>query len=125
MIAKVLVIEDDREIVESIFLSFQIYWPEATIVSTRKGVMGAKLAQSDPTDVIILDLGLPDISGFDVLKRIRKHSSSIPVIILTVRVNEQDVVEALSEKATDYVAKPFRQMELLKRVKKYALIQSE
>ena len=62
------------------------------------------------------------ISAASMYKKIRKHSSTIPVIILTVRVNEQDVVEALSEKATDYIAKPFRQMELLKRVKKHATV---
>jgi DNA-binding response OmpR family regulator len=114
LIAKVLVIEDDREIVESIFLSFQIYWPEATIVSTRKGVMGARLAQSDPPDVIILDLGLPDISGFEVLEQGRLFSS-VPILILTVRAQEEDVIKALEGQANDYLLKPFHQKELLAR----------
>jgi two-component system KDP operon response regulator KdpE len=116
LIAKVLVIEDDREIVESIFLSFQIYWPEATIVSTRKGVMGARLVQSDPPDVIILDLGLPDISGFEVLEQIRLFSS-VPILILTVRAQEEDIIKALEGQANDYMLKPFRQKELLARVR--------
>ena len=114
---KILIVEDDNEIVESISLAFQFYWPEAQLLSTHLGREGVKLVKKEAPDaIILLDLGLPDISGLDVLKKIRRFSS-IPVIILTVRTYESDVVNTLKEKANDYMAKPFKQLELLKRLK--------
>ena len=63
---KVLIIEDDREIVNSISLAFQFYMPEAQVTSTHLGKEGVKLVKKETPDVVVLDLGLPDISGFDV-----------------------------------------------------------
>lgn len=112
---KVLVIEDDKDIVEAISLAFQIRWPEAKLVSTHLGEKGIELVETESPDIVILDLGLPDISGFEVLKRIRLFSS-IPIIILTVRSEEADIVKGLEWGADDYIVKPFRQLELLSRV---------
>ena len=70
------------------------------------------MAESENPDIIILDLGLIDIDGFEVLKQIRLFSS-VPVLILTVRADEADIVKGLEWGADDYVVKPFRQMELL------------
>ena len=113
---KVLIIEDDREIVEVISLAFQIRWPEVKLVSTHLGEKGMGLVESENPDVVILDLGLPDISGYDVLKEIRAFSD-VPVLILTVRGEETDVVKGLEWGADDYMVKPFRQMELLSRIR--------
>ncbi len=113
---KVLVIEDDKEIVDAISLAFQIRWPEARVVSTRLGQKGVELVESEAPDIVILDLGLPDINGFEVLRQIRRFSS-VPTIILTVRSDESDVVKGLEWGADDYITKPFRQLELLARVK--------
>ena len=113
---KVLLIEDDREIVDAISLAFQIRWPEAEVVSTRLGEKGVELVESAAPDIVILDLGLPDISGFEVLRQTRLFSS-VPTIILTVRSEEADVVKGLEWGADDYILKPFRQLELLARVK--------
>ncbi len=113
---KVLIIEDDREIVEAISLAFQIRWPEAKVVSTHLGEKGVELVESEAPDIVILDLGLPDISGFEVLDQIRRFSN-VPTIILTVRSEEADVVRGLECGADDYITKPFRQLELLARVK--------
>jgi len=66
-------------------------------------------------DIVILDLGLPDISGFDVLKQIRAFSD-IPILILTARGEENAIVMGLERGADDYVVKPFRQLELLSRI---------
>ena len=115
MQTKVLIIEDDREIVESVSLCFKIHWPEATVIAAYRGIKGIERVQSEAPDVVILDLGLPDLNGFEVLKQIRLFSS-VPVIILTVRAQEEDVVRALEAEANDYVVKPFRQKELLARV---------
>ncbi len=113
---KVLIIEDDREIVEIISLAFQIRWPEAKLASTHLGERGIELVESENPDVVILDLGLVDISGFEVLKRIRLFSA-VPILILTVRSDETDIIKGLEWGADDYVVKPFRQLELLSRVK--------
>ncbi len=113
---KVLVIENDRGIVEAISLAFQIRWPEARLISTNLGEEGIELVETEKPDVVILDLGLDDISGFDVLKQVRLFSS-VPILILTVRTDETDIVKGLEWGADDYVVKPFRQLELLSRIK--------
>jgi DNA-binding response OmpR family regulator len=113
---KVLVIEDDKEIVDAISLAFQIRWPEAKVISTRLGQKGVELVESESPDIVILDLGLPDITGFEALQQIRRFSA-VPTIILTVRAEEADVVKGLEWGADDYITKPFRQLELLARVK--------
>jgi len=113
---KVLVIEDDQAIVEAISLVFQLSWPEVKLVSTHLGERGIELVESENPDVVILDLGLPDISGFEVLKQIRLFST-VPILILTVRSDEADIVKGLEWGADDYVVKPFRQLELLSRIK--------
>ena len=113
---KVLIIEDDHEIVEVISLAFQIRWPEVELVSTHLGEKGVELVESENPDIVILDLGLPDISGYDVLKGIRAFST-VPILILTVRGEEVDVVRGLEWGADDYMVKPFRQMELLSRIR--------
>lgn len=113
---KLLVIEDDEEIVEAVSLAFQIRWPEAKVVSTRYGKKGVDLVESEQPDVIILDLGLPDTNGFDVLREIRRFSD-IPIIIVTVRAEEADIIKGLEWGADDYIIKPFRQLELIARIK--------
>jgi len=113
---KVLIIEDDREIVEIITLAFEIRWPGVTLVNTHLGNKGVELVESEKPDVIILDLGLPDTNGFDVLKEVRTFSDT-PIMILTVRGEESDVVKGLEWGADDYMVKPFRQLELLSRIK--------
>jgi two-component system KDP operon response regulator KdpE len=113
---KVLIIEDDKEIVDAISLAFQIRWPEVKVASTRLGKRGVELVESEAPDIVILDLGLPDINGFEVLRQIRLFSS-VPIIILTVRAEEADIVKGLEWGADDYIVKPFRQLELLARVR--------
>jgi len=113
---KALIIEDDPEIVESVSLALQLGWPEAQLVSTHLGKKGMELAESEDPSIIILDLGLPDISGFEVLKQIRLFSA-VPIVILTVKTEEPDIVKGLEWGADDYIAKPCGQLELLARVK--------
>jgi len=90
-------------------------WPEAKVISTALGEQGIDLAGRASPSVIILDLGLPDISGFEVLKRIRLFSD-IPILILTVSSDEPSIVKGLEWGADDYVVKPFKQLELLSRI---------
>jgi two-component system KDP operon response regulator KdpE len=113
---KLLIIEDDEGIVEAISLAFQIRWPEAHIISTHSGRKGIELVEEEMPDVIILDLGLPDMSGFDVLKKLRQFSK-VPILIVTAYGEEADVIKGLEWGADDYITKPFRQLELLARIK--------
>jgi two-component system response regulator VicR len=113
---KILIIEDDKEIVEVISLAFEIRWPEIEVVSTHLGKKGTELVETESPDLVILDLGLPDTSGFDVLKEIRAFSK-VPILILTVRGEEADIVRGLEWGADDYMTKPFRQLELLSRIR--------
>jgi two-component system KDP operon response regulator KdpE len=113
---KVLIIEDDYKIIEAVSLAFEVGWPDASVCYTRQGEEGIDLVEQEQPDVILLDLGLPDISGFEVIKRVRLFSM-IPIIILSVMADEQSVVKALQWGADDYVVKPFRQLELLARVR--------
>jgi two-component system KDP operon response regulator KdpE len=112
---KILIIEDSPVIVETISLALEIRWPDVKISVTSTGEQGIEMTETESPDVIILDLGLPDISGFDVLKRIRLFSN-IPIIILTARQDETDIVKGLEWGADDYMTKPFKQLELLARV---------
>ncbi len=113
---KILVVEDDQNIVESISIVLDMRWPEAKLIATSLGEKGIELVESENPDIVILDLGLPDISGFEVLKSIRLFSN-VPVVILTVRGEEADVTKGLEWGADDYVVKPFRQAEFLSRIR--------
>src|SRR4030042_172758 len=112
---KVLIIEDNAEVVEAVSLCLQIRWPDADISYSYGGLTGVQMVESQTYDIVILDINLPGINGFEVLKRIRSFSS-VPVIILTVRGWEEDQVEGLELGADDYIVKPFRPRELVSRV---------
>jgi two-component system, OmpR family, response regulator VicR len=118
MSTKILVIEDNREVVETVLLLFNCNWPEAQVIYSYLGKPGIELVKTENPDAVILDLGLPDISGFEVMRQIRLFSS-VPIIVLTARSAEDDIVKALEEEATDYVTKPFRHRELLARVQSH------
>jgi len=113
---KILIIEDDDVIIDTIRLTVSVGWESAQIISTRLGEEGIRLVELQSPDVVILDLGLPDINGFEVLKAI-KLFSLVPVVVLTVQTDENSVVKAIELGADDYISKPFRQLELLARVK--------
>ena len=113
---KVLIVEDDEEIKEIISLALEINWPEIRLISTHLGKQGVELVSDNNPDLVILDLGLPDTSGFDVLRDIRAFSN-VPILILTARGDEADIVRGLEAGADDYMTKPFRQVELLSRMR--------
>ena len=113
---KVLVIEDDHGVVESLTICFELMWDGATVISATGGEKGIELARADSPDIIILDLGLPDMGGFVVLRHIRNFSD-VPIIILTARNEETDKVKGLELGADDYITKPFTPADFLARVK--------
>lgn len=114
---KVLVIEDDEKIIKTIEFAFEVELPGVKIITAEWGQEGIDLTESESPDVVILDLGLPDINGLDVIKNIRRFSK-IPILVLTVNSDESSVVLALKLGANDYVTKPFRQLELMARIQR-------
>lgn len=113
---KVAVVEDDKSIIDIVKLAFEFRWPDVKILSSFSGKEGIDLVRKESPDVVILDINLPDINGFNVLRSIREFSS-VPVIILTVRSDDEDVFRGLESGADDYITKPFNYMTLLARVK--------
>jgi len=112
--SNILVIDDEVQIRRLLKLNLQSN--NYNIIEAENGAMGLELAASHHPDVIILDLGLPDKDGLDVLKDLRQWSN-IPVIILSVRNSENDIVTALDSGANDYLTKPFNTNELLARIR--------
>jgi DNA-binding response OmpR family regulator len=113
---KVLIIEDDSSIVDFMQTAFQIGWPEMRVETAGDGAAGLAAAGKIDPDIILLDLGLPDMNGFDVLKSIRLFSKA-PIIIVTVSGEENYVVRGLALGANDYMIKPIRPLELIARMK--------
>jgi DNA-binding response OmpR family regulator len=112
----VLVIDDEPDIVEIVRLTFSLRWPEAEVLYAATGEAGLEAVAADSPDVVILDIGLPDLEGFEVCQRIRRFSD-VPVIMLTARHEELDKVRGLELGADDYITKPFSHIELMARVR--------
>lgn len=112
---KILVVEDSLEIIDAVSNTIELRWPEAGFISTTMGETGIEMARREQPDVVILDLGLPDITGFQVLHEIRSFSD-VPLILLSVRGDEIDKIKGLEMGADDYIVKPFSPGELLARI---------
>jgi two-component system KDP operon response regulator KdpE len=110
----ILVIEDDKQIMR--FLSMALKSNDYEMLSAGNGVNGISMFLFHHPDLVLLDLGLPDIDGMVVLDEIRQASST-PVIIISARGKEQEKVSALDSGADDYLTKPFNIGELLARIR--------
>jgi two-component system KDP operon response regulator KdpE len=112
--AKVLVIDDERAIRKLLRMGLSTQGYE--ILEAGDGKTALELLADKP-DMVILDLGLPDIKGLDLLKTIRARNESVPIVVLSSRGDEAGKVEALDLGADDYVTKPFGMDELLARLR--------
>ena len=110
----ILIVDDEPQILR--FLSTSLMAHGYTVLEAATGEEGLIKAERDKPDLIVLDLGLPDVDGIEVLQRIRSRST-VPVIILSARERESDKVIALDIGADDYVTKPFGVGELMARVR--------
>tara|TARA_R110002074_G_scaffold170005_2_gene331921 strand:- start:52530 stop:53189 length:660 start_codon:yes stop_codon:yes gene_type:complete len=111
----ILLIEDDAALASALSKTLS---REGFIVNhVSQGKLAITTVKTEPTDIVILDLGLPDMDGLDVLSAIRKHSAELPVLILTARSSIQEKVSGLDLGADDYLAKPFEVDELLARLR--------
>lgn len=115
---KLLIIEDDEQIQDTLKLFFQIYWPEIELEFADQGIDGIHLVANNIYVAILLDLVLPDISGFDVLNKIRTLTKT-PIIILTADHSSANFDRAMVSGANDYILKPFKQKELFSRIQQH------
>jgi phosphate regulon transcriptional regulator PhoB len=114
---RILLIEDDRDIVE--LVRYNLEKEGFQVSAAGDGLTGLSQLRKAPPDLLILDLMLPELPGLEVCKEIRRHPSlsSLPILMLTARVEEADRVVGLELGADDYVIKPFSPRELVARVK--------
>ena len=112
---KILIVEDEQNIVD--ILSFNLEREGYDTIEAYDGPTGLKLALEENPDLILLDLMLPGMDGFDVCRQIRRAGHATPILMLTAREEEADKVLGLELGADDYITKPFSMRELLARVK--------
>jgi len=111
----ILIVEDEQNIVD--ILSFNLSREGYDTLEAYDGPTGLQLALEQNPDLILLDLMLPGMDGFDVCRRVRQSGASTPILMLTAREEEADKVLGLELGADDYITKPFSMRELLARVK--------
>ena len=114
MKTKILVVDDEPETIE--LVQYNLGQAGFTVLSAGDGEEALKLARSAQPALIVLDLTLPELDGFEALKLIRE-SSELPVIMLTVRADEEERIKGLELGADDYIGKPFSTRELVSRLK--------
>ena len=112
---KVVVVDDAADIVEVVSLCFQLRWTDAEVLSAAEGGEGLTLIEAEDPDIVILDINLPDMDGFQVIRELRRFSQ-VPVIMLTVKGEDTDIARGLELGADDYMVKPFSHIELIARV---------
>lgn len=112
----ILVIDDERDVTRAVSLTLKLQEPTWQVLMAHSGEQGLELLATHQPDLVLLDLQMPDLHGFEVLQRLRLFSD-VPVIILTVRDDELDKVRGLQLGADDYIVKPFGHLELLARVR--------
>jgi two-component system KDP operon response regulator KdpE len=113
---KVLVVDDAEEVIEAVTVSFNLQWRETEVIGAYDGEEALDLVETERPDVVLLDIAMPKMDGFETLRRLRAFSD-VPVIMLTAKDSVVDKVKGLELGADDYVTKPFDHLELLARVK--------
>ncbi len=112
---QILLVEDDRPLAQGIKTS--LTHEGFTVNHLTHGEQAISSLKIDAADMVILDLGLPDIDGNEVLKRVRQFNAELPILLLTARATLNDKVKGLDAGADDYLAKPFEMAELLARLR--------
>jgi DNA-binding response OmpR family regulator len=113
---RILLVDDAPEVVESVRLGLMLQWREVEVLEAGTGDIALDLVERETPDLVLLDIGLPGMDGYEVLRQIRAFSD-VPVIMLTARDNTLDTVKGLELGADDYITKPFDHLELLARIK--------
>jgi len=113
---RLLIADDDTDLLEALTLTFSLQLKDCELVTAKTGGEALRFFQSRPADAVLLDLGLPDIDGYEICRKIRERSE-VPILMLSARDQELDKVRGFEMGADDYITKPFGQLELLARIK--------
>jgi two-component system, OmpR family, KDP operon response regulator KdpE len=113
-VTRVLVVDDDHQLLRAMRIALSARGYDVAVA--QSGTAGLAAAQESPTDLVIVDLGLPDMDGVTIVHAIRGWSHA-PIIVLSARLTEQSKIHALDAGADDYVTKPFAMGELLARIR--------
>jgi DNA-binding response OmpR family regulator len=117
MTLRLLIAEDDPSIAQVVAFGAQMTWPGCQVAVVAEGMEALRRFAADRPDLVVLDVQIPPPDGFTVCRRIRETSSSVPILMLTVRTSTLDKVRALDLGADDYLTKPFDHLELLARLR--------
>jgi len=112
---KILLVDDEKDFLRILDMAFQVYRPGYTLVAAHNGKDALTAVAKDSPDLVLLDVMLPDMDGFEICQRIRAQSS-VPIVMLTARDREGDIVYGLEAGADDYITKPFSHRELMARI---------
>jgi DNA-binding response OmpR family regulator len=115
MMKKILIVEDEQDMVTG--LKFNLEAREYNVIVAYDGETGYQKALSEKPDLVILDIMLPKLNGYEVCKRLKKEIPDLPIIMLTAKSQEAEIVTGLEIGADDYITKPFSVLELLARIK--------
>ncbi|OGC02502.1 hypothetical protein A2V82_02065 [candidate division KSB1 bacterium RBG_16_48_16] len=115
----IFILEDDPDIGE--LLEFNLVNTGYSVLLEKSGLKGFDRIKTNPPDLLLLDLNLPELSGFEICKYLRKNdqTSKLPIIVITARASEMDRAACLELGVDEYITKPFRIKEMLKKVKRY------
>jgi DNA-binding response OmpR family regulator len=112
---KILIVEDEKDMVTG--LKFNLEVRDYTVIAAYDGETGYQKALTEKPDLVLLDLMLPKLNGYEVCKILKKEIPDLPIIMLTAKSQEAEVVTGLELGADDYITKPFSVLELLARIK--------
>ena len=116
MTFRLLIAEDARDVAEVVAFAARMTWPGCHVTIAADGAEALQSFADDPPDLVVLDVEMPKLNGFEVCRRIRAMSQ-VPILMLTVRESTLDKVRALDLGADDYLTKPFDHLELLARLR--------
>jgi two-component system KDP operon response regulator KdpE len=113
---KILLVEDAPDVIEAIQIGMMLRFREVEILDAGNGDLALEMVEHELPDIVLLDIGLPGMNGFDVLREIRAFSD-VPVIMLTAQDTTTSKIKGLELGADDYITKPFDHLELLARIR--------
>jgi DNA-binding response OmpR family regulator len=114
---RILVVEDEAHLAEGLQYNLEAESHEVEVVADGRAAAERLADASQPLDLVVLDLMLPEMNGFEVARRARAAGNYVPILILTAKDDDADLVRGLEEGADDYLVKPFKLDELLARVR--------
>jgi two-component system, OmpR family, KDP operon response regulator KdpE len=111
-VTRILVVDDEPDVVEALRIGFALQWREIDVLGAGDGTTALDLIEHEHPDIVLLDIGLPDMDGFEA-----RAFSDVPIVMLTARDDAIDKVKGLELGADDYVTKPFDHLELMARIR--------